>query len=307
MGHKDGFLHEISKNKVMYIMLVPAITFFILNCYVPMSGIYMAFTKFTFDGGIFGSPFTGLENFKFLFQSGTLMNITKNTILYNIVFIFLGNFLQIFTAILLSQIPGKIFKKTTQSIMFLPYFISYVILGAFVYNILSYETGFMNTTLKTFGMQPVDAYNSPKIFVVVLIVLYMWKWLGYGTVIYLAAIMGISDEYYEAAEVDGANIFQQIRYITIPLLKPTFVILLLLSLGSIMKGQFDLFYNVVGSNGVLYSSTDIIDTYVYRALQVTFDVGLGTAAGVYQSVFGLIIILVFNSIIKRLEPDYGLF
>ncbi len=307
MGHKNGFLHEISKNKVMYIMLVPAVMFFILNCYVPMSGIYMAFTKFTFDGGIFGSPFTGLENFKFLFQSGTLFNITKNTILYNIVFIFLGNFLQIFTAILLSQIPGKIFKKTSQSIMFLPYFISYVILGAFVYNILNYETGFMNTTLKSFGMQPVDAYNSPKFFVVVLIVLYMWKWLGYGTVIYLASIMGISDEYYEAAEVDGANIFHQIRYITIPLLKPTFVIMLLLSLGSIMRGQFDLFYNVVGSNGVLYSSTDIIDTYVFRALQVTFDVGLGTAAGVYQSVFGLIIILVFNSIIKKLEPDYALF
>lgn len=304
---QDGFLYEMKKNKVLYIMLIPAILFFFLNCYMPMFGIYLAFTKFDFNGGIFGSPFVGMENFKYLFKSGSLLTITRNTILYNIVFIALGNFLQILVAIILAEIPGKVFKKTTQSLMFLPYFVSYVILGAFVYNILNYEKGFMNVTLQSLGMNPIDAFNMPGFWPYAMILFYIWKWLGYGTVIYLAAIMGISDDYYEASTIDGASILQQIWNITLPLLKPTFIILLLLSLGNILRGQFDMFYNIVGSNGVLYPTTDIIDTFVYRAIKINFDPGLGAAAGLYQSVFGFVLIIVVNKIVKRVDSDYALF
>ncbi len=288
-------------------MVSPVIVFFFINSYLPMVGIYYAFTRFDFNGGLFGSPFIGLENFKFLFQSGTILKITTNTILYNLAFILLGNFLQVFVAILLSELPGKIFVKFTQSAMFLPYFVSYVIVGVLVYNLFNYESGLVNSTLKQLNLQPFDAYSTPGIWKYVLVALYIWKQLGYGTVIYLAAIMGINSEYYEAAKIDGANIFMQIRHITIPMLVPTFILLFLFSLGSIMRGQFDLFYQVIGSNGLLFDATDIIDTYVFRALRMNFDIGMGTAAGLYQSVFGFIIIIVVNTLIKRRHEEYALF
>lgn len=145
------------------------------------------------------------------------------------------------------------------------------------------------------------------IWILLIILFYLWKNLGYSMVIYLAAITGISDEYYEAAKIDGAHIFQRIWYITVPMLKSTFVVLLLFSLGSIMKGQFDLFYQLIGNNGVLYNTTDILDTYVFRSLKVTFDIGMATAAGLYQSLFGFILIMTVNYIIRRINDDYALF
>lgn len=304
---KKGFVYEINKNKILYLMVIPALLFFIFNSYLPMFGLYLAFTRYDFRGGMFGSPFVGFDNFRYLFKSGALWTITRNTVLYNFVFIFFGNGLQIFTAILLSRIPGKLFKKSAQSAMFLPYFISYVILGVFVYNLLNYEKGLMNSTLLSLGFDRFDAFNTPVFWIFAMIIAYMWKWLGYGSVIYLAALMGISDEYYEAAEIDGANIFQQIRHITLPLLKPTFITLLLLSIGRIMRGQFELFYNMVGSNGVLFPTTDVIDTFVYRSVTKSFDIGLGSAAGLYQSLFGFILIMVVNSIIRKVNSDYALF
>jgi putative aldouronate transport system permease protein len=272
-----------------------------------MVGIYYAFTRFDFNGGLFGSPFIGLDNFKFLTQSGILLKITTNTVLYNLAFIILGNLLQIFVAILLSEIPNRFFAKFSQSAMFLPYFVSYVIVGVLVYNLFNYESGVVNTMLQSFNMQPVDAYSSPGMWKYVLVGLYLWKMLGYGTVIYLAAILGINSDYYEAAMIDGANIFRQIRHITLPMLIPTFIMLFLFSLGSIMRGQFDLFYQVIGQNGLLFDSTDIIDTYVFRALRMNFDIGMGTAAGLYQSVFGFIIIMTVNWLIRRNHEEYALF
>ncbi len=307
LKRESTLLYDFKKNKVMLLMVSPIVIFFFINSYLPMVGIYYAFTKFNFEGGLFGSPFVGLENFKFLVQSGTILKITTNTVLYNLAFILLGNFLQIFIAILLSEIPARRYAKFTQSAMFLPYFVSYVIVGVLVYNLFNYESGLVNGTLKSMGLAAFDAYSTPWIWKFVLVALYLWKQLGYGTVIYLAAIMGISSEFYEAAKIDGANIFKQIRHITIPMLVPTFIILFLFSLGSIMRGQFDLFYQVIGSNGVLFDATDIIDTYVFRALRQNFDVGMGTAAGLYQSLFGFIIILTVNWLIKRSHEEYALF
>ncbi|MDL2232976.1 ABC transporter permease subunit [Ruminococcaceae bacterium OttesenSCG-928-L11] len=304
---KDGFVAEFRRNKVMFAMLIPVTVYFLLNNYLPMAGIYLAFTKFNFVGGIFGSPFVGMENFKFLFSSGKLLKLTANTLSYNVMFILVDHVLQITFAIILSRLGSRIFTKFTQSVMFLPHFVSFVILNVIVYNIFNYEVGFLNGILTSLGQQPFDAYNTPGAWRFILLALHVWKGVGYGTVVYLATITGISTELYEAADIDGANVFQQIRYITLPLLVPTFIILLLMSLGRIMRGQFDLFYQTVGNVGTLYDVTDILDTFVYRSLRLEFDVGMGTAAGLYQSVFGFIVIMSANAAIKKYQKDYALF
>ncbi|MWV45852.1 ABC transporter permease subunit [Paenibacillus sp. HJL G12] len=301
------FFKELVKNRTLFLMILPALVFFVVFSYIPMVGVYYAFTNFSFDGGLFGSPFVGLQNFKFLFESGALYNLTKNTVLYNLAFIFVGNILQLVCAVFLSEMAGKWFKKTTQSIMFLPFFISFVLVGAFVYNLFNFDTGAVNTLLREMGLQPYDFYLHAAPWKYIIVFFNVWKGLGYGTVIYLAAIMGISDEYHEAAKIDGANIFKRIRYITLPLLRPTFILLILLSLGGILKGQFDLFWQIVGNNGMLYDATDIIDTYVYRSLAINFDIGMGTAAGLFQSFFGFVLVVTVNWIVRKVQKDYALF
>lgn len=304
---RKGFLYELNRNKVLFLMILPCVVYMVIFNYIPMVGVYYAFTKFDFNGGLFGSQFIGLKNFEFLFSSGTLAMLTRNTVLYNLAFIFLGNLLEVTCAIFLSEIKNVWFKKISQSAMFLPHFISMVLVGVFVYNLFNVDNGIINSMLKHFGREPYSFYSEPGPWIYIIIFFKLWKGLGYGTVIYLAAIMGISDEYYEAATIDGANIFQQIWNITLPLLKPTFVILILLSLGHIMKGQFDLFYQIVGNNGLLFDTTDIIDTYVYRSLTVNFDVGMGTAAGLFQSFFGFALVMIVNFIVRKIQPDYSLF
>ncbi|MDF2937016.1 MAG: sugar transporter permease [Paenibacillaceae bacterium] len=304
---KRGFLHELVKNRLLFLMILPALLFFLVNNYFPMVGIYYAFTKFDFNTSLFNSEFVGFKNFEFLWRSGILARLTLNTLGYNVAFILLVNVLAIALSILLSELRIKWFKKLTQSVMFLPYFISFVILSVIVYNIFNYETGVWNTMLKSFGMEPVDVYSKPVVWIFLIIIFYLWKNIGYSMVIYLAAITGISEEYYEAAKIDGANILQRIWYITVPMLKSTFVLLLLFALGSIMKGQFDLFYQLIGNNGLLYNTTDILDTYVFRSLKVTFEIGMATAAGLYQSLFGFVLIMTVNWIIRKLNDEYALF
>lgn len=303
---KGNLRKEWKKNKGLFIMVAPSIVFFLIFSYVPMVGLYYAFTRYNFNDGFF-SPFVGLDNFKFLFRSGTLWTITRNTLAYNIVFMVFGNLFQLVTAIVISELIGKKVKKFMQSAIFLPYFISFVLLGAFAYNLFNYETGLFNSIRESLGMAPIDIYGSPVYWYFILPIFYIWKNVGYGSVIYLSAITNIDQEIYEAADIDGANIFQKIRYITLPMLKGTVIILVLFSLGKIMKGQFDMFYNLVGNNGLLFNATDIIDTYVYRTLMINFDVGMGTAAGLYQSIFGFCIIMVANHLIKKADPDYALF
>ncbi|QJC50832.1 sugar ABC transporter permease [Paenibacillus albicereus] len=303
----QGFRKEWSRNKMLFLMIAPTLLFFIVFSYLPMIGVYYAFTNFSFDGGLFGSEFVGMQNFRFLYESGVLWTLTKNTVLYNLAFILLGNALQLICAIFLSELPGKWFRKITQSVMFLPFFVSFVLVGAFVFNLFNSSNGLVNTVLVQLGFQPYDFYLHTAPWKYIIVFFNLWKGLGYGTIIYLAAIMSISDEYHEAAKIDGANIFQRIRHITLPLLVPTFILLILLSLGGILKGQFDLFYQIIGNNGVLFNSTDIIDTYVYRSLAVNFDIGMGTAAGLYQSFFGLILVLAVNYVIRKTREDYALF
>lgn len=299
--------YDLWKNPNLLVMLIPCIAFFFIFSYLPMIGIYYAFTNYNFSAGLFGSPFVGFSNFRYLFASGTAWQITANTLFYNIIFIFGGNIMQVLVAILLSEVSGKYFRKISQTIMFLPYFISYVIVGIFAYNILNYDTGIYNTIAASLGAERFDFYNTPWIWRILIPLFHFWKSVGYGSVVYLAAIMGIPGDMYEAAEIDGANVLQQIRYITLPSLKPTFIILLLLALGGIMRGQFDLFFQLIGTNGVLFSTTDIIDTYVFRSLRFNVNIGMGTAAGLYQSAFGMILVFAVNAIIRKVEPDMSLF
>ena len=304
---EHGLVEEFRRNWVLFLFLVPCFVFFLINNYLPMTGIYFAFTQFNFRDHLFASPFVGFKNFEFLVRS-EILHLTQNTILYNIVFIVVGNVLQIFFAILISHVTNKRLRKISQTMIFMPYFVSYVILRVLVFNMFEYEVGLINNFVTSLGMERIDFYNTPSYWPWLITLFYLWKNIGYGMVVYLATITGISTEYYEAAQIDGANIYQQIRYITVPLLKPTFIILLLYALGGIMKGQFELFYQLVGNNGTLFNATDIFDTYVYRITTTQpLSMGLGTAAGLFQSLFGFIVIMVTNVCIKHKNPEYALF
>lgn len=303
----QAVLHDLKKNRVLWLMILPAILFVIIFNYAPMTGIVVAFKKFNYTDGIFNSPWVGFSNFKFLIKGGVLWRVTRNTILYNMVFTFVDMAAQIAVAIMLNEITQKWFKKISQSLMFLPYFISFVLVQSIAYGIFSYEYGMLNNFLNSIGAAPVNVYASEGLWPFILTFFHEWKGLGYGVVIYLAAITGISSEYYEAARVDGATKWQQIKLITVPLLKPTAITLFLFAVGKIMKGQFELFFQLVGKNGTLYEVTDIIDTYVFRTITQTFDPGMSTAAGLYQSLFGFILIMVVNTIVKKTQPEYALF
>lgn len=302
-----NFFQKVKKYKTLLLMCTPAIIFFLAFSYAPMPGIYVAFVKYNYRDGIFGSKFVGLDNFKFLIQSGKLFDLTKNTICYNLAFIILGNLLAVFVAILLNELRCRWFKKVSQTMMFLPYFISQVLVGILVYNMLNYDYGFVNSILTSLGMEKWGPYSDPNVWPVLLVIIYLWQQTGYNSVVYFAAIMGIDQETIEAAKVDGANGFQKIRYIILPSLKPTIVILLLFALGGIVKGNFGLFYNIVGTNSLLYPTTDIIETFVYRATITDFNFSTASSVGLYQSIIGFITVMVSNFVVKKIEPDYSLF
>jgi putative aldouronate transport system permease protein len=272
-----------------------------------MTGIVMAFKKYSYAGGIFHSPWNGLKNFDFFFKSGQAALVTRNTVLYNILFIAFNTILQMTVAILLTEMRNKYFRKISQSLMFLPYFISWVIVSVISFNILSYDYGFINSLIEQFGGTKINFYATGSIWPVILTFFGAWKGVGYGSVMYLAAIMGIDTSIYEAASIDGANVFQRIFKITIPLMMPTVIILFLLAVGGIFRGNFDMFYNLVGDNGLLYKYTDVIDTLTFRALITNNDFGMAAAAGLYQSVLCFITILLVNKFVSVYSKDYSLF
>lgn len=307
MMEKKSFLYKVKKNKTLLLMLLPAVLFFLLFNYIPIAGIVVAFKCYNFKGGIFGSPWVGFDNFKFFFMSGQAFIVTRNTVLYNLAFIIVNTVLQITMAIFLSEIKNKYFKKITQSLMFLPYFVSWVIVGVISYNIFNFEHGTLNSLFKLFHIGAIDVYSKPVAWIFIIIIFCAWQGLGYGTVLYLAAIMGIDTEIYEAAEIDGANIFKRIRYITLPSLVPTITILTLLAVGGIFRGNFDMFYQIIGNNGTLFNATDVIDTFTVRALLQTNEVGMAAAAGLYQSVFCFVTIMIVNTLVKKHDEDNALF
>ena len=305
--HRQSLWSKVVQSRTLLLMCVPAITFFFVFSYLPMPGAYIAFTNFNYAKGIWDSPFVGFKNFQFLFQSGQMTVLLRNTILYNIGFIVLGNLLQISFAILLNEVRSKVFKKVTQSMMFLPYFISTVLVSLLVYNLINFDFGFISHLVRSAGGEMPKLYQNPQAWIAIILLVHLWQTTGYGTVVYFATITGIDTSMLEAAQIDGANGFQRIRYIMIPCLKPTVVILFLFAIGGILKGNFGLFYNLVGANSMLFSTTDIIETYVYRAMMNNFNFSQGSAVGLFQSVVGFFVVITANAVVKKIEPDYALF
>jgi putative aldouronate transport system permease protein len=304
---KRGVFETVRKYKVLILMAAPAVILTFMLSYVPMAGIIVAFKRLNYRDGIFLSPWVGLDNFRFFVISGRAALVTLNTVIFNLVFIATSTFMAVLVALLVAEMSGKYFKKISQSFMFLPFFISWVVVNAFMYNIFNVDTGLLNNMLKQFNMQPLNIYSESWYWYIIMPVLRIWKFTGYNSVLYLAAIMGIDGEYYEAAIIDGANRFKRIFHITLPLLKPTIIILLLLSLGGILRGDFDMFYNVVGNNSMVFSKIDIIDTFVFRSLVSGSDIGMSSAGALFQSVICLVLIVTTNALVRRSNEDYALF
>jgi putative aldouronate transport system permease protein len=304
---RRGLVYRIKANKTLLFMLAPAVLFFFVFSYIPMAGIILAFKQYRYDLGIFNSPWVGLDNFKFFFLTGDAFRVTRNTLLYNLFFIIINNTLQIAVAVLLAEIGSKKFRKLSQTLMFLPYFLSWVVVGAVAYNLFNFEHGTINTLLKSLHMAPLDIYTTPEYWKYIIVFFSAWKVIGYGAVFYLAAIMSIDRETYEASDLDGANVFQRIWHITLPSLRPTITVLVLLAIGNIFRGDFGLFYQLVGNNGMLFQATDVIDTYVYRSLTVNSEIGMSAAMGFYQSVLCFITILGTNYLVKLKDKENALF
>ena len=289
-------------------MLLPSVLFFFVFCYVPLGGIVIAFKDYQYDLGIFGSPWVGLDNFKFFFTSGKAWILCRNTILYNVAFTATGLFFQVSLAIIISQLGNKIFKKVSHSIIFLPYFISWVIVAAMAYNLLNYNYGVVNHIIRVFGGDPINFYATPGVWPYLLVFFSNWKGIGYGSVVYLATITGIDGSLYEAAMLDGASKWQQTRYITMPMLKTVIVMMFILSVGGIFASDFGLFYQVTqGVPNSLYKVASTFDTYVYAALQGNAPIGKTAAASTFQSVACCITILLTNFFVSKVDSDSAVF
>ena len=305
-GHKATLFHRIIRNRALLLMLLPAFLITFVLSYVPMGGIVLAFKKYDYRLGLFGSKWNGFDNFRYLFISGKLGALVRHTILYNAAFIIFGLIFEVGFAVMLNEITAVRFKKLAQTFMFLPYFISWVVVSSIMLNIFG-SNGVLNTLLKGLGAQGYSVYKHPKEWPIVLVLIKLWKSTGYGTVVYLAAIVGINPDINEAAKIDGANIWQRIFRITIPMLRPTIIIMLLLAVGNIFRGDFGMFYQLVGGNQLLLETSDILDTYVYRTMMSNSNMGMSAAAGLFQSILCFITINVFNYTVKLIEPDYVLY
>lgn len=303
---KVSFFTKIHRNKALLSMLIPSLLLVIIFSYIPMGGIIIAFKKYNYVAGIFGSPWNGINNFRFLFVSGKLWTLMKHTLLYNIAFISLGMVTEVGFAIMLNEMQHVAFKKISQSMMFLPHFISWVVVATIMLNIFGVH-GVINNILGMLGSGNFNLYSQTKEWPLVMVLLKLWKSSGYGCVVYLAAIVGINPEIYEAAKIDGANIWQRLFRITLPCLRPTIVIMVLLAIGGIFRGDFGMFYQIVGNNQLLLASSDILDTYVYRSLISGTNMGMTAAASLLQSVLCFITITTVNFVVKKIEPDYSLY
>lgn len=300
---------KVYKNHlVLYLMMLPGIVYLLINNYIPMAGMVIAFKKVNFSKGILNSPWVGLENFKFLFSSPDAWIITRNTLLYNIAFILVNMVVGIALAILICEVKNKKFKKIYQSAILLPFLMSMVILSYIVYALLSSENGLLNNSiLPALHIEAIQWYQEPKYWPFILVFVNCWKGVGYGCLIYIASLIGIDPSYYEAARLDGASKWQEITKITLPCLVPTIITLLLLSIGRIFYSDFGLFYQVPMNSGVLFPTTNVIDTYVYRALIERGNIGMSSAAGVYQSFVGFVIVMVSNWVVRRVDREQALF
>jgi putative aldouronate transport system permease protein len=305
-ARRQGLFRELSANRSLYLLTIPAIAFFVLFEYVPMAGIVIAFQDFSIIKGPFRSAFNNFKNFSVLFEAPAFQRVVFNTLFLNTLFLAFGMFFSILIAVLLNEVGSRSYKKVAQSVLILPHFLSWTIVAMFAVPMLSSE-GLINVTLLRLGLRPVSFYRTPEVWPIVLVVMNVWKGAGFGSIIYLATIAGISGEVFEAALIDGANRWQRMVRITLPMLKSTAVLLLLLNVGTVFYGNFGLIYPMVGNNSFLFKTTDIIDTYVYRALVELGDLGMSAAVGLSQSAIGFALVLGTNALARKLTPESAIF
>ena len=302
-----GNLKNVKKFLPLYLLALPGLIYLFINNYMPLPGLVLAFKNYNVRKGIWGSDWAGFANFRYLFATQDAWIITRNTILYNIAFIVVNTIGAIAVAIILSELRGKI-KNVYQSVILFPHLISSVIISYIVFAFLSPDNGFVNNTiLKLLGQEGISWYTEKAYWPFILVFLSAWKTIGYQCIIYLATLLGFDRGYYEAAEIDGATSWQKITRITLPLLKPTVIMLTLMAIGRIFFSDFGLFYQVPQNSGALYSVTNTIDTYVYRGLLEAGNVSMSAAAGFYQSIVGFVFILGANLLVRKLDKESALF
>jgi len=299
-------MKTIKRNLPLYLMLIPGLVALLANNYLPMGGMLLAFKDYNYAKGFWGSDWVGFGNFEYLFGSDQAFVITRNTLLYNTTFILISMTVALALAIALAELRNQKLAKVYQSIFFLPYFLSWVVVSYLVFSLLSVDMGALNNLLIGWGLEPINWYTEPVVWPFILVAVNTWKWTGYDSIIFLAAIVSIDKSMYEAAAVDGATRWQQIRHITIPSIAPVISIVTLLKVGRIFYGDFGLFWNIPKNMGVLYNVTNVIDTYVYRALTQSGDIGMAAASGLYQAVIGFSLVMISNYVVRRIDPDQAL-
>lgn len=305
---RKGFFSELWENKVLYLMTLPGLIFLAIFSYYPMLGIQIAFKDYNFVDGIWGSPFVGLKWFETFFKSIFAKEVIFNTLYLNFLFITIGTIFAILIAIMLNELISDSLRRIFQSLMFFPYFLSWITISALVYSLLNDRYGALNSLLRNLGLETYTWYNMPDLWHGILTVINSWQSYGYYVVIYLAVIVSIDKEIYESAKIDGANRLQEIVKITIPHLIPTVILLTLIALGKIFYGNFQMIYSIIGeANGLLTSKTDIIDTYVFRIMRQNGDFSTAAAVGLFQSILGFILVTISNKMVKKYDDTMGLF
>lgn len=288
-------------------MMLPAVIYLIINNYIPMAGLVLAFKKYNAQLGIWGSEWAGLENFKFMLHNKSFPLILRNTICYNLAFILVNMIVGVALAVLICEIRSTKARKLFQSSILFPFVISIIVVSYMVRAFLDAETGMFNHLLKMMDMKLVNWYNEKKYWPFILVFVNTWKGVGYGCILYIASIFGIDSSLYEAASLDGAGKLQKIRYITLPFLKPTVITITLLGIGRIFNSDFGLFYQVPQNSGLILDVTNTIDTFVYRSLSQFTNIGMSSAAGFFQSVIGFAMIMTFNGITRRVSRENAIF
>lgn len=306
-GQRSKHTGILKKNLSLVLLTIPGIIFVFIFSYLPMPGIIIAFKNIQYDKGILGSPWVGLRNFEFFFKSQDAWVVTRNTILYNFTWIILGTIVSVLFALMMYEITKKIFIKFYQTVFFFPYFISWVVASFMLYAFLNYDYGILNNLFKNFGIEPFQWYSKAEYWPGILTAVYLWKSIGYTSIIYYAALVGIDREYFEAAAIDGASKWQMTRKISIPFLSPMIILLILLSIGNIIRADFGMFFYLTRDVSLLYSTTNVIDTYVFRSLRNVGDVGMSSAVGLYQSLVGFLLVIISNTLVKKYDPERSLF
>lgn len=307
-ANKKSLAGHIKKYYQLWGLALPGIILTLLFAYIPMTGLIIIFKNYNFKDGIFGSPWVGFKNFEFFFSNfDKAWRATQNTIILNLCYTLFGTVASVALAIMFNEIRHKKYLKVTQSLSIMPYFISWVVAGGILRALLNYDSGTINNLLASIGLDRIDFYNDPQYWRVILTLCNIWKGSGYSAIIYFSTISGFDTSLYESAEVDGANLWQKIKFITLPLLKPTIIILFLLSIGKILSGDLTMMMSITNLTPMLLKTTDIIDTYVYRSVIGMGDFVMGSAVGLYQSIFGFILVIFSNWLVGKFDKDYQLF